>query len=341
MPFSTENSVYLAWNKNIIEDVFFYSSVVLVPVGVVLNGLQIKVFSAKDFKKCNFGFLMKAYVIFDTFALVWSFVIFQYMPLIGLDPSTISHFSCYTFYYVSRIIQEIPLFMQAFISLVNYLGVCYQSKFTCLKKKSNLFISFCLTVLFISFINIPNVFRELKMEKTLSDGNIFSSSNNKTCVSVGLFHIISSSETALLRSVLPVMFISILSVLNIKAITKSKRDLRLDLKREKRFAYVLTFLAFLYLIFNLPLACIQIIEIIYVDIVKTATPRTIITIEMVYDVCRAWAFVYYGVGFFGNILFNKIFRKNFCKLFRLKWEERNSDGRARNATERIQFIQAQ
>ncbi len=315
MPFSEENSEYLEWNRMIIENIFFYGSVVFVPIGVILNAIQIKVFSSKDFEKSNIGFQMKTFVIFDTIALVWSFVIFQYLPSIGLDPSIMSAFTCHTFYYTSRIIQEIPLFIQAFISFINYLGVCYQSKFLFFKKKFNLYISFMVIIFFISFLNIPNMFRELKNEKTLSDGNIYISNSNKTCASIGLFHIISSSETALFRSILPLLIITILNILNIKSIFRSKRDLNLDLKREKRFAYILGFLCILYLIFNLPLACIQIAEIFYTDIFKNSNPTKIITIELIYDICRAWAFVYYGVGFFVNILFNKLFRKNFRSMF--------------------------
>ncbi len=111
-----------------------------------------------NFIKVSIGFMMKTFVIFDTIALVWSFVIFQYLPSIGLDPSIMSSFTCHTFFYISRIIQEIPLFIQAFISFINYLGVCYQSKFLYLKKKFNLYISFMVIILFISFVNIPNMF---------------------------------------------------------------------------------------------------------------------------------------------------------------------------------------
>ena len=259
---------------------------------------------------------MKTFVIFDTIALVWSFAIFQYLPSIGLDPSIISSFTCHTFYYTSRIIQEIPLFIQALISFINYLGVCYQSKFLYLKKKLNLYISFTIIILFISFVNIPNMFRELKNEKTLSDGNIYNSNSNKTCVSVGLFHIISNSETALFRSILPLLVISILNILNIKTIFRSKRDLNLDLKREKRFAFVLVCLSILYLVFNLPLACIQITDIFYTDVFININSKNLITIELIYDISRAWAFVYYGIGFFVNISFNRLFRKNFILLFK-------------------------
>ena len=148
------------------------------------------------------------------------------------------------------------------------------------------------------------MFRELKNEKTLSDGNIYNSNLNKTCVSVGLFHIISNSETALFRSILPLLVISILNILNIKTIFRSKRDLNLDLKREKRFAFVLVCLSILYLLFNLPLACIQITDIFYTDIFININSKKLITIELIYDISRAWAFVYYGIGFFVNISFS-------------------------------------
>lgn len=322
---------YLENRRAQLERIFFYGSVIVVPIGLTLNIIQIKIFSRKDFEKSNIGFLMKIFVYFDTVALVWSFIIFQYLPLIGYDLSIISNLTCCTFYYTSRIIQEIPLFIQAFISFINYLGVNYQSKFLYFKNKTNLYISFVTIIILISLINIPNVFRELVDQRDdqnilmLSDGN-FNNNNihNKSCLSSSdLFHIISNSETALLRSILPLLFITILNVLNIKTIMRSKRELNLDLKREKRFAYVLACLCILYLIFNLPLSCVQIVEIIYKNkLFLIGSPTTtyeanknIIKIEFIYDCARAWAFIYYGMGFFVNITFNKIFRKNFKTIF--------------------------
>lgn len=328
-------------NRNILEKIFLYGSLIVVPIGVLLNIIQIKVFSRKDFEKSNIGFLMKIFVFFDTIALIWSFIIFQYLPLIGLDLSLISDFTCISFYYISRIIQEIPLFIQAFISFINYLSVNYQSKFLYFKNKLNLYYSFIIIIIIISILNIPNLFRQLKNEIIIADGNFNNNVNNKSCsASSGLFHIISNSETALLRSILPLLFITTLNILNVKTIVKSKRELNLDLKREKRFAYVLGCLCVLYLIFNLPLSCLQIIEIIYKNNlvnftenqanIVTSSSKKAIRIEFFYECARAWAFVYYGMGFFVNISFNKVFRKNFRHIFQKERPSRNR--------ERITFI---
>ena len=325
MPFSSSNAEDLKYKKEIIDNVIFYSSIIIVPIGFVLNILQIKVFSSKDFEKLNIGFLMKIFVYFDTLALVWSFVIFQYLPSIGLDPALFSNLSCQTFYFISRIIQEIPLLIQAFISLINYLSVNHSNKsiYIYLKNKCNLKLSFTVLIVIISLLNIPNMFRELKNEKSISDGN-FNFKTNKSCVSKsGLFHTISTSETALLRSILPLFFITIINILNIKALIQSKNYLNMDLKREKRFAFVLACMCILYLIFNLPLSIAQLTEVIY-RLKSKYDSEYLINIEFIYDLTRAWAFIYYGMGFFVNITFNKIFRKNFIQIFLCKPVENTS-----------------
>jgi hypothetical protein len=325
MPFSSSNAENLNHKKDIIDAVFFYSSIIIVPIGFVLNIIQIKVFSSKDFEKLNIGFLMKIFVYFDTLALVWSFLIFQYLPSIGLDPALFSNLSCHTFYYISRTIQEIPSFIQAFISFINYLSVNHSKKpiYIYFKDKCNLKLSFTAIILIISLLNIPNMFRELKNEKSISDGN-FNFKLNKSCVSKSvLFQIISTSETAILRSILPLFFITLISVLNIKALIQSKNYLNMNLKREKRFGFVLACMCILYLIFNLPLSIVQLTEVIY-KLKSKNDSKYLINIEFIYDLTRAWAFIYNGMGFFVNITFNKIFRKNFIQIFLCKPAENTS-----------------
>jgi hypothetical protein len=101
----------------------------------------------------------------------------------------------------------------------------------------------------------------------------------------------------------------------------------MDLKREKKFAFVLACMCVLYLIFNLPLSIAQLTEVIYKLKLKHDS-EYLINIEFIYDLTRAWAFIYYGMDFFVNITFNKIFRKNFIQIFLCKPVENTLNYRA-------------
>ena len=66
----------------IINQVYFYSTVVAVPLGLVLNAAQMGVFARKEFEKGNFGF---GFV--DAVSMFWSIVVSLYLPSIGFNIS--------------------------------------------------------------------------------------------------------------------------------------------------------------------------------------------------------------------------------------------------------------
>jgi len=299
------------YQNQFIKSLYFYSSVLIVPMGILLNLIQIRVFSSKEFTKSNIGFLMNTFVILQSLALIWTIIVFRYLTVIGINISNLSEFTCVTFLNIVRIIQEIPLFFQTFVSFINYLSVAYPSMYKIFLKKRN--IIFCLIgiIIFIFVANIPNLFRNIV---TLNTTNL---SNTQICIATNQADMISSIDFALFRFFIPFILFILINILSIKTIMKSKRNLKVTLKKEIAFSKVLIYLGCLFFLFNFPLSFIVIIQIIYQYFISSSTSQ-LNYINFLIDCSRIFAWSYYGCGFFINSIFNKRFRKILIQIIVIK-----------------------
>lgn len=294
-------------NSEYIERImYFFCSVTIVPLGLLLNFIQFIVFLSKDFKKRNIGFLMSALAVADSISLFWNFIIFQYLPLIGLSLELYSNEACALFLYITRIIQQIPLYFQALVSFINYISVAYSTRCIFIKKLTFSFF-FLVIFIFVLIINVPSLFRHIVSTRS----NFSNSTVKKICVASNIINEVSLLETVLVRCLIPLFLISVLNLMNLRAIIKLRRDLNMHLNREIRLGVILVLLGLVFILFNFPLACLQIIQAFTND---SSDSIILGSIQFLLDCTRALALSYYGVGFFINIAFNKLFRKNFLRL---------------------------
>jgi len=303
------NLSYSDYTYSFSHEVYLYGSIFFVPVGLTLNLIQLMVFNGKDFRKnkSNMGFLMKVFVVADSMALFWNFVIYQ--SIIGLNISLFSSFTCALFLYLSLTIQQIPLFFQTFITFVNYLSVVYPSQYARLNKKKYLSYCFVLIVCFVLLLNAPSSFRYLN--KTIVQ--------RTSCDSTYLINLITTIQTALVRFFLPFLVISTLNLFTLRRMIKSKCNLRISLVNERRFAFVIEILGFIFVLFNFPFCLLQILHTVFECVLNYSfNSNIIVTLRVWRELSRAFAWLYYGMGFFINISFNRIFRKNFFKLISIK-----------------------
>ena len=287
--------------SKISTQMYFYGAVVIVPCGFLLNFVQYIVYSHKNFQKSNIGFLMKLLTAAETLALIWNILVFRYLRLIGLDLSLVSNFSCAIFYFMARTVQETPFFFQAFIAFVNYLSVSCPSKYLVFKKSGNLWLCFILIVAVVSFINIPNTFRYL------------SENSNQTlnCNISYQMNILSTIEFSLMRNVVPLVLMSIMNALTIRALINPRVLLNFSIRNEIKFAKTILMLGVVFILFGLPFSLTQIALIVYEFVYNFSQDSvTFIHVSFISDCARIWAFSYYGMGCFISVLFNKLFRKS-------------------------------
>lgn len=301
------NQSYSQQITDITIQMYFYSSVILIPIGILLNIFEFIIFQSKEFKKANFGFLMSLHVLLKSFSLSYSIIIYKYLPLIGFNLNTYSNISCFLFVYTARVIQQLPIYIQTFISFTSYLNITYHSKFISLNKKFKLLICIALISIIIAILNMPNAFRTL----------IISNQTNLTCVASQTMNTVSVTLTAFLRCIIPFLMNVVLNVLTLKSLIKPRNVLNFPIENEIKFGYTLTILSLIFLVFNLPLFCLQIVYIIYLYIYSfDNNSSTMITISFLYDCSRLLAWSYYSIGVFIDLLANQIFRQNFISFIK-------------------------
>ena len=154
---------------------------------------------------------------------------------------------------------------------------------------------------------MPNAFRTL----------IISNQTNLTCVASQTMNTVSVTLTAFLRCIIPFLMNVVLNVLTLKSLIKPRNVLNFPIENEIKFGYTLTILSLIFLVFNLPLFCIQIVYIIYLYIYSfDNNSSTMITISFLYDCSRLLAWGYYSIGVFIDLLANQIFRQNFISYIK-------------------------
>ncbi len=286
----------------------------------ILNTIQIIVFSRSRFQKTNIGFLSSLLAFIDFIGLFWSFVIYKYLPLINLNLALVSSFTCFTFKWISRIFQQMPLYTQAFITLVNFLKVKHPRRFVFLNK--NLNIIYIITIIFIceGIVNIPNMFQYITYKNNTA----------YLCSTTNTQAIMANFTTSMLRSIIPILIMIILDFLIIKTLFVSKKKISNNLSKQKAFAIVLLILDIIFFIFNVPLSCTEIITVVYQDVLLyPSNDNTMALINVFHAFANTFAYMYYLAPFFINLFFNRLFRQ---ELFAYKKTSENNFNRINRKT---------
>jgi hypothetical protein len=290
---------YSDYTSQITKSVYFYSTTIVVPMGLILNFIQFLIFLRKDFEKGSFGFLMNSFIVTDSLALIFSFVIYLYLPQIGYSISIYSQIYCALFIYVIRVFQEIPLYFQAYISFCNYLNVSNFTRFVRFDKKLYHILCFTLITVLITVFNFPNAFRVLQINNS-----------SKKCYKSPLVDVTVTLEYSILRSILPFILINTLNLLTFKTILNSRIRLNRSIEKEIRFAKILIISGLFFILFNLPAAIADITLNVYrYAYLYSSNTYFMLTLNLINNLTRSFSYIYYGIGFFINLFFNNKFRK--------------------------------
>ena len=271
-------------------------------------------FSRRKFQKTNIGFLSILLAIVDFIGLSWNFIVYKYLPLIHLNLALVHPFTCFTFKYISRIFQQLPLYTQAFITLVNFLKVKHPRKFLYLNKNIN--IIYIMIVIFLSegLVNSGNLFQYI----TYINGTASSCGTSSNTMAI-----VANFTTSLLRSIIPAVFMTILDFLTIKILFVSKRRISNDLSKQKAFAIVLLILDIIFFIFNVPLSLTEILTAVFQNILLYPSSNNTMALEhLLHAFANTFAYIYYIMPFFINLFFNRLFRQ---ELYAFLFRTRNSN----------------
>ena len=318
--------------KNI--DFNFFMIMIIFPIGLLLNGLQLYVFSKKELNsKTNMGSMHALLSFFNILAIIFSILLTQLLPFLGIDIKTFTRFGCKFLSFLQRVSLDIPSFQQVLITFQFYMSIKFPMKFIAMQnsKKQYLFIILGM-VLFAVAENIEYFFYELTL--TYSNYTAVNASVNDTNLSYNnvcyaSFYLILGSGIASLifRNFLPFIIMLIFNILIIYHIIQNhlKVSRTYRARGHKHFFISIMAINLIFFILYLPWSIAQIIVFVqYFFTARSLTQTVDVGVIFFYNVGWSVSYLNYIFPFFVYIQFNRLFRKQLFLIVKYVSKEKDS-----------------
>ena len=316
----TQDQIFFSSISMTREKLLFYTCTIALPSGIALNILSTIVFSRKKFLKLTMGFyniaISAVNIIFATFGIITNIG-----QTIGKDFTLMSGFSCIFLTFAIRVFSEMSSWMNVFVTVDRMISITYPNKYPFLKNKKILSTLILVQFMILCILNIPNFFFKIESIETLNPYTNMTVTT-KSCTSSSSIVTIRDIIVLVLRVILPIILMISMNVyLMYKLIKEKTKFKRLnELNKEYHFAFSIFFMNILYTLLLLP----TFIALIYLNIIQYAQAsniqsREVLIGQFAYTVGLSIASYELFFTFFVNILFNKIFRKEFLVFVRQLW----------------------
>jgi hypothetical protein len=315
-------------------DFNFFMIMIIFPIGLFLNGLQLFVFSKRELNlKTNMGSMHALLSFFNILAIIFSILLTQLLPFLGINIKTYTNFGCKILSFIQRVSLDIPSFQQVMITFQFYMSIKFPMKFIAFQnsKKQYLFIILGMVVFAIAE-NIGYFFFELTL--TYSNLTRVNASANETSIGYtnvcyASFYLILGSGIASLifRNFLPFIIMLIFNILIIYHIIQNHLKVNKSYKARghKHFFISIMTINLIFFILYLPWSIGQIIVFVqYFFTARTLTETVDKAVIFFYTVGWSISYLNYIFPFFVYIQFNRLFRKQLFLMVNYVSKEKSS-----------------
>ena len=221
-----------------------YSCLIILPLGLLTNSLNILVCMRKQILKQTMGFYSPIMSLFNMTSLFISFLV-DYPPIQFVMFN--SSLNCVLYSYLLRISLQMSSWLYVMCSLDRMLFITYPHRFKFLKKKSLLCLVCGILFVAICLLNVPNLWLTVVRADNSSTALCTSMQPNLVLVR--------DLIAQCMRTVLPVLIEATLNAFLILKLLQSRRNLnvRRSLQRDYKFAFTITVLNAAFLVTHLPL----------------------------------------------------------------------------------------
>jgi hypothetical protein len=313
--------------NKIYKTMLFYYLVIPLPFGIVTNMIAIFIFRRPNLNKTAMGTYSSFICCGNITALVFFTLIQNSSVTLGVDLLTSSDPACRLIYFFRRAIRETSPMIETLLTVDRFIEVFYPMKFSFLKRKLvilGLVLTGCALLFLVSFQNLMH-----NLVVTVDANNKTSAS----CTATTAVSIASDLISTMMRTYIPSGVMATLSALIILRLANSKKlslgggeaAVRQKLSKENEFTRTVVSLNFIFLAFNFPECVAYMIKITYQNIIVGASSLTLAQIAFMFNMIYFVSTGYYMMFFISNMMFNKIFYKEFCLvtgLIKFKFAQR-------------------
>jgi len=315
-------------------DFNFFMIMIIFPIGLVLNSLQLYVFSKKELNsKTNMGSMHALLSFFNILAIIFSILLTQLLPFLGINIKTYTRFGCKLLSFIQRVSLDIPSFQQVLITFQFFMSVKFPMKFIQFQnsKKQYLFIILGMVVFAIAE-NIEYFFYELTL--TYSNLTAVNASINDTSISynyvcyASFYLILGSGISGLIfRNFLPFIIMLIFNILIVYHIVQNHLKVNRTYKARghKHFFISIMTINLIFFILYLPWSIAQIIVFVqYFFTARSLTQTIDVGVIFFYNVGWSVSYLNYIFPFFVYIQFNRLFRKELFLMVNYVSKDKDS-----------------
>ena len=342
--FNPDNSIYshelIIFIKKLcevfkhVDKILMFSTVLF---GVITNILCIIVFARPNFKKTNMGSFYINISVWNIIFLLFYMLVMDSQQTFNYNVALFNDAVCKFAVFFTRVVRELPPWIETYITVDRYLDICHPSKFSKLRDK-NYITPTCLGFFVIlSIISIENFWYYIRNHvdpSGISTTDLgFEPFKNKfisKCTTEKMNAVFSDTVSVLFRSIIPEFTICVFSILIVKTVLKSKKKIsgstlpninnNIDKKnatksREKTFTNTVIKMNIMLLVLNTPVTIMIILISLFSSDTNVVDDAVILNIYLVtYNISN----LYYSLRFVFNLAFNKLFQDELFLMFNLK-----------------------
>nr|QVK45688.1 G protein-coupled receptor [Proales similis] len=310
----TDSLDQIALISSIGRDIYYYFTIIVSPIGVLLNMFSFYVFSRPRLNKTNMGFLYRWQSAVDIILLLLTTFVFASRSVFGVSFANTSDFLCRVLTFLRRFILHASSWMTLFITFDRFMAVRMPTKLTELRK-NKLHLSLVILAMFalIALVDVENLFYYLEQTEVVR-GN--QTTVQSVCTASPLVYALSDIISIVMRTYVPFVLMTVFDALIVRRIVQSKnKSNRSSGRREKHFTAVVLAYNCVFFALNFPLSVIYIFTTIYnlahieLDPLPNAIFRTAFTSTVVL------AFFMQAMSFVFNFTLNYLFRNEVLAIF--------------------------
>lgn len=307
----------------------FYFSIIIIPIGIVLNILTIIIFSTQKNRErniSNMNILYIALCVYDILALFNSVLFAQLLPSLDIILINYSDILCKLLSLWRKTIIQSPSWIQVLITVDRFRSVVCYNRFTFLKKKSTLIIMLILIFVIFLVVNMDQIwFYTIPVVNfnVVFDASLNQSQNVTTqsllCTSTSEVSLATDTINVIFRFFVPFFLMLVMNILLSKNVIDSKKKTNHNkirsFRRECNYTLTVIGLNLIFFLLNLPWAIWYILS----HINSLQTPNGIISLNFLNGIAYSIFYLNNLSSFFLNLIFNRLFRKQLFNLLKFKF----------------------
>ena len=299
------------------KKILFYLSIIVFPVGFVLNIASMLVFTSKTFRKCNIGFYNTFIAVNNNLTLIFAFLIF-FTQSSGNDVLLWSNISCRSLNYIYRVFVMNNSWLNVLLTLDRMVCLGHQNKYKYIKSKKTICLMIAGVFLVVMAINLPNsMFSVISVSHNNSLTNMTETSKLCSSVDIGL----RDGLTIIFRIILPFILMFCFNVSLIKNLFAMKKKLKVSRELQKEYNLASSIVALNVLFFTslLPNAiCLILLNIVQYGFISQLSSLSLAVVNVCFSISIFFASYNDAFPFFINLKFNLLFRKVIIFFFKYR-----------------------